>query len=67
MPIMDEAFELLQSLLRSAEPNYFEALDLLRKLQKSQSALDLARSKPIERLILALRALEDQKTGTSAD
>ena len=62
---MDEAFELLQSLLRSTEPNYYQTLKDLQGLQKSLDALNTAKSKPIERLILALRGLEDQKTGTS--
>lgn len=65
IPVMDEPFNLLQSFLRSEEPNFFETLNSLRGLQKHLDTLNLAKSKPIERLILALRGLDDQKTGTS--
>ncbi len=62
---MSDLFDLLQDLLLSTDPSYSDAVIKLNKLQKSLDGVELARSKSLERLILALSGLVDDKTGTS--
>ena len=62
---MSEEFELLQELLLSTDPNYADFNLKLGQMQKRLDGVDLAKSQTIERMLLALRGLEDGRTGTS--
>ncbi len=59
---MSDIFDLVQSLLYSPAP-YPDAVFKIGELQKSLDGVELSRSMPLERLILALNGLEDDKTG----